>query len=328
LGVLLVVAVVRGLTLPGGVQGLEFLFHVDWGKLGDGKTWIEALSQSAWSTGAGWGLMLTYGAYARRDEDVGLNSLLTVLGNNSASILAAMAMLPAIFALSGSLPEALAVTGADNTGLAFVWMPRLFARMPGQGAFFAALFFAALTAASLSSLLAMMEMATKVLVDLGVARPKALASVALATFLFGLPSAVSLRVFQNQDWVWGLGLLLSGAFVAFAAAKYGIGRFRRQWVNGPGADWRVGRWFDLVTTLLIPVEFLVLLGWWFHQSVTRYSAGRWWDVTATYSVATCLAQWGLLLAGLVLVGRFLARRSRTGPLEESSHLADQVGDEP
>ncbi len=305
---LLAAAVLRGLTLPGGVLGLEFLFHVDWGKLSEGRTWLEALSQSAWSTGAGWGLMLTYGAYSRRDEDVGLNSLVTALGDNSASILAAMATLPAIFALSGSVQEAMAVTGADNTGMAFVWMPRLFARMPGQGAVFAAFFFAALTAASLSSLLAMMEMAAKVLVDLGVPRRKALAGVASATFLFGLPSALSLQVFQNQDWVWGLGLLLSGAFVAFAAARYGAGRFREQWINGPGADWRVGRWFDFVVTVAVPVEFLVLLGWWFHQSVTEYSAGRWWDVTAPYSVATCLAQWGLLIAGLLAANRFLAPR--------------------
>ena len=37
-----------------------------------------------------------------------------------------------------------------------------------------------------------------------------------AGILFGIPSALRLSVFQNQDWVWGVGLMLSGFFFAFA----------------------------------------------------------------------------------------------------------------
>ena len=67
---LLIVAVVRSVTLPGAGRGLGFLFNPDLSLLGSYRTWLEALTQSAWSTGAGWGLILTYAVYVRRDEDV------------------------------------------------------------------------------------------------------------------------------------------------------------------------------------------------------------------------------------------------------------------
>ena len=80
---LLIVAAVRSLSLPGAERGLEFLFNPDLSSLAHYRTWLEALSQSAWSTGAGWGLILTYGMYLRRTDDVVLNSATIGFGDHS-----------------------------------------------------------------------------------------------------------------------------------------------------------------------------------------------------------------------------------------------------
>ena len=67
--VLLLFAVARAVTLPGATRGLAYLFTPDLGALTNYRTWLEALTQSAWSTGAGWGLILCYAdlrARARR----------------------------------------------------------------------------------------------------------------------------------------------------------------------------------------------------------------------------------------------------------------------
>ncbi|RMD97210.1 MAG: sodium-dependent transporter, partial [Calditrichaeota bacterium] len=85
LGLLLVVATIRALTLPGALNGLQFFFAPDWKALINFRVWLEALSQSAWSTGAGWGLILTYAVYMREKEDIVLNSFISGFGNNSAS---------------------------------------------------------------------------------------------------------------------------------------------------------------------------------------------------------------------------------------------------
>jgi NSS family neurotransmitter:Na+ symporter len=311
LTVLLLIAAIRGVTLPGGPQGLQFLFEVDMDELAESSTWLQALSQSAWSTGAGWGLIVTYGSYARKQEDVGLNSLITAVGDNSASVLAAVAILPAIFALAGSSEQALAITSdaTGNTGMAFVWMPQLFGKMPAGGAFFAALFFFSLTAASASSLLAMMEMGIRVLMDFGMTRKKSLMMVVAAALLFGLPSALSIEVFLNQDWVWGLGLLISGLLFASAVILHGTKKFRCELINGRGSDWKVGRWFDVVVTWLIPCEFLVLMGWWMYRSATNLSEGEPLNPFKTFSVGTLLLQWGGAILVLVVLSRWLYKWS-------------------
>ena len=104
-----------------------------------------------------------------------------------------------------SVGDALDVMASGNLGLTFIWIPQLFAQIPGGG-FVLPLFFVALSCAALPSLIAMIELATRVLMDGGMARAVAVRLVAVAAVVCGIPSAVSLAVFENQDWVWGLGV--------------------------------------------------------------------------------------------------------------------------
>jgi NSS family neurotransmitter:Na+ symporter len=41
------------------------------------------------------------------------------------------------------------------------------------------------------------------------------------SYLLGIPSARNLNILSNQDFVWGLALMISGAFVAFMVIRYG-----------------------------------------------------------------------------------------------------------
>jgi NSS family neurotransmitter:Na+ symporter len=304
---LLMVAAVRAVTLDGAGRGLDFLFSVDLERLKDVRVWLEALSQSAWSTGAGWGLILTYACYMRRQDGVAMNSLIAGLGNNSASLLAAIAIVPTVFAF---LPDdaAMEVMNSGNNGLAFIWIPRLFSDMSG-GRVLAPIFFLALAVAALSSLIAMLELGVRLLMDGGFSRRRALLSLGLVAFLMGIPSALSMEIFNNQDWVWGVGLLLSGLFVALGALLYGVDRFRRECINDAGADVQVGPWLNGVLTLLIPLEFAAMLGWWFYQSITSYDQAGWWNPLHVLSVGTCVLQWGIVLGMLLLFNRRLARWS-------------------
>lgn len=312
--ILLVIAAIRALTLPGAWQGLNFLFDPDWSALADYKVWLEALSQSAWSTGAGWGLILTYAVYLRQKEDIVLNSFITGLGNNSASIIAAMAIFPAVFALAPllgmSATEVLQETGPANTGLTFIWVPQLFNHMK-FGPFFTSIFFLALSFAALSSLIAMIELATRIFMDAGMPRKRAILLVASAGFLLGAPSAVNMPFWENQDWAWGVGLMLSGFFVAFAVIKYGPAKFRRELVNSEGNDWNVGKWFEYVMKYLIPIQFFILIGWWFYQSVASYDPEGWWNPFHRFSLGTCLFQWGLTIGLFILFNNWIYKKTLT-----------------
>ena len=310
--VIVLVAVVRALTLPGAGAGVAYLFRPDWSVLAEPTVWLEALTQNAWDTGAGWGLILTYAAYMRREDGVVRNAVLTGVGNNLVSLLAAVMVFGIVFAVLGDelgqdqILELMRSSGERGTGLTFIWMPQLFAQMPLGGAL-AVLFFLALAFAALSSLLSMIELSARVLVDLGLSRARALVGVGVVGVLVGVPSALNASFFGNQDFVWGVALMLSGAFIAFAVIRYGPDRLRAD-VATP-SDWRLpGVWSGWMK-VAIPLQAAVLLGWWLWRATTADFAEHWWNPLEPYSAMSCLVQWGVALLGLWLANGWLARRS-------------------
>lgn len=317
--ILLIAAAIRACTLDGAVNGIEYLFHVDTKDLGSHNTWLRAFSQSAWSTGAGWGLILTYAVYTRKREDVALNSFVTALGNNSASLIAALAIIPVVFALQ---PDQAETTMREAPqGLAFITLPQLFlgGNMPG-GRIFLPIFFLALSVAALSSLISLVELGVRNLMDMGLTRRKAITIIGTVAFLFGIPSACALTFFTNQDWVWGVGLLISGAFVAYAAIRHGIDRFRREQLNVEGTDIQVGRWFNVIVPFLIPAEFVGMLAWWFfliwpETGTFGERLWEWLNPIKVGNAGTCLVQWAIVLIIFIALSRLLARLSLRGEVE-------------
>ncbi|MGW8179544.1 MAG: sodium-dependent transporter [bacterium] len=306
--VLIIISAFRAVTLPGAIGGLKFLFTPDFSSLLDYRIWLQALTQNALDTGAGWGLILTYAVYMREREDVPLNAALIGLGNNSVSLLAAITIFCTVFALvPDQASEVLLTRGPANTGLTFIWIPQLFNQMPG-GTFFAAFFFLALTFAALSSLISMLELTTRVLMDMKMSRPQALLLVYIGALILGLPSALSTEFFLNQDWTWGVALIVSGAFIAMAVASYGADRFRQNQINSAGNDLRVGRWYNYTIQYGIPVQVLVLISWWFWQVIQADPQG-WWNPFAPESVGTCLFQWTIVIVTFLVCNRAIADRT-------------------
>ncbi len=327
----------RAVTLPGGPSGLEYLFGVDWAKLGNARLWIEALTQNAWDTGAGWGLALCYAAYLREREDTALNAFVLPIANNVISLLAGVTVLCTVFSVVPGLvasvasdPEALArfpaleeavrggaavtpellqatIFGAGNEGMTFIWIPQLMGTLP-FGRVIMLLFFSALALAAMTSLIAMLELATRVLVDAGVARARAIRFVGVGAFLLGVPSALSLQILKNQDWVWGMGLLVSGLFFSLAIIRYGVRRFREEQLNHADSDIRIGRWWDVVIGVLVPVQALILLGWWLFQAWSWDPQG-WLTPFAQENVGTVLIQFAVVLAALIAANRRMTRRT-------------------
>ncbi len=376
--VLVVFLAIRAVTLPGAVGGLNYLFTPEWHELANYRIWLEALTQNAWDTGAGWGLIVAYAVYMRRQEDSTLNAFMLGFGNNSVSLLAGIMVICTVFAAGPGLaarivatptgfehallaypgletqleaglaalppdqlqglvgspmeegqvqgffkneavpaetrmavaqatgglePKALseAVLGSGNNGLTFIWVPQIFNTLP-LGRLLTTFFFLALAFAALSSLISMIELAVRVLVDGGMTRRAALAVVGTFGFGLGIPSALSMTVFENQDWVWGVGLMVSGLFFATAVLRHGVRRFREEFVNTPFADIRIGRWWEWSIRLVV-VEAVVLILWWLYQ-------GGLADVWGRYGLLNTLAQWAAALALFLALNRWLVRRTR------------------
>lgn len=307
---ILLISLIRVITLPGSGQGIVFLFTPSWSTLASPTVWLEALTQNAWDTGAGWGLILTYAAYMRRQENVTVSALQTGIGNNLVSLVCAMIIFSTVFGTLGSSMsegEILGVmqdSGPNATGLTFMWMPRLFSQMPG-GSLIGILFFLGLSAAAFSSLISMIELSAKLFIDRGISRKSAVIGIVGVGFLLGVPSALSTTVFGNQDFVWGLGLMISGAFIAIIAIKFGVGRFRTELINGDSVGLKSGVVIERILKYGIPIQVVILLGWWIWRSATQFAPDTWYDPFDAYSVMTCFVQWGLLAGVLIGFNRKL-----------------------
>ncbi|MBN1294161.1 MAG: sodium-dependent transporter [Candidatus Latescibacteria bacterium] len=306
LGVILLYSAIRALILPGALNGVRYLFHFDPSDFAHPRVYLEALSQSAWSTGAGWGLLLTYSIYSRSKEPIVGNSLIMAIVNNMASILAALAIIPTVFAVFPveEAQQVVQATGESNTGFCFIWIPTLLGGDKG-GQYMLVFFFLALTLAAITSLIAMIEMVVRNLIDLGLNRTKATIAVTFFIALCGSPSALNSAFFDNQDWVWGLGLLINGLFFTFVVRHYGVRRFREQVINIPDSkDIKLGIIFEPLILWIIPIQFVLLIGWWFYQSLT-WDPINWWNPASTFSIGTCLFQWGFAAVLVIILGSYL-----------------------
>ena len=314
--VLLAILALRALFLPDALVGLSYLFVPEWGELLSGRVWLEAFTQAAWSTGAGWGLLMVYAVYSREEEDIGRNSSIIAFADVLAGFLAGTAILITVFSMSPTIAEGEAILEAGNIGLTFIYIVELLVEMPG-GVIISPLFFLALSVAAVSSLTAMIELGATNLIDTGLKRKQAALLAGLIIFIMGIPSAIWINFLDNQDWVWGVGLLISGLLVAIAIMKYGVEKARAE-VNEI-SDIHIGKWWSYCIRLF-PVMFVFIFGWWVMQSIEWYP-DDWWHPFEIFSTGTMIFQWGILAVVMYFLNDYLAKNLRPGrmsPPEKSN----------
>lgn len=146
--ILFFILAIRVAFLPGATAGYRYLFVPQWEYLLKPMTWIMAMGQAFFSlsiTGSG---MVIYGSYLDKKEDIVHASVMTAILDTCAALLAAFAIIPAVFAF-GINPSA-------GPSLMFISMPKIFAGMP-LGRLFSVFFFLSVLFAGITSLINMME---------------------------------------------------------------------------------------------------------------------------------------------------------------------------
>ncbi|WP_305404056.1 sodium-dependent transporter [Photobacterium leiognathi] len=198
--IILIIVSVKGLTLPGAMTGLEFLFKPDFSKI-DSSVVLAALGQAFFSLSLGMGCMLTYGSYLRKKENLVQTTAMVTAMDTGVALLAGIAMFPAMFAFS--------MEPSAGPGLVFVVVPQLFAEMGGIGFILALLFFIGLSVAALTSSVSLLEVVVAYLIDeKGFSRVTAVISASIVMALLCILASLS---------IGGLGpkLFDTGAFDIF-----------------------------------------------------------------------------------------------------------------
>lgn len=141
--ILIIVCDIRALTLPGAWEGMQFLFHVDFGQLSAAAI-LTALGLAFFKLSLGMGTMITYGSYFTQDNNLFTTALKVALSDTLVSLLAGIAIFPTVFSF-GMEPGA-------GPGLLFMTIPLVFSQMPLGSILLVAFFFLTSIAATTAML--------------------------------------------------------------------------------------------------------------------------------------------------------------------------------
>lgn len=174
--ILMLVLIVRGLTLPGAWQGVEFMFSFNWDQF-NADSLFNAMGFCFFSLSVGAGTLIVYASYLSDDANLPQSTAWVAFLGILAALLGGLMVMPAVFAF-GLEPTA-------GPGLTFVTMPAVFAHMP-MGQFFAILFYACLVVAALTSSVSIFEAVTSALNDVKVPRRAAVPLAFISMMAVGI----------------------------------------------------------------------------------------------------------------------------------------------
>ncbi|WP_132243987.1 sodium-dependent transporter [Marinisporobacter balticus] len=185
---ILMVLMVRSVTLDGASKGLEFLFKPDFSQLTT-KGVLEALGHAFFSLSLGMGIIMTYGSYINKKENIFKLAVQVTIADTLIALMAGVVIFPAVFAY-GFEPAA-------GPGLIFITLPAVFDAMP-FGTFFETLFFVLIAIAALTSTISLLEVVVAFAIEeFKMSRKKATIIVTFALYLLAIPSILSFSAWSG-----------------------------------------------------------------------------------------------------------------------------------
>ena len=186
------IVAIYSMTLPGAMEGVKYYLIP---KLSDFsfQSVLVALGQMFYSLSLAMGIMITYGSYLSKNDDIEKSVKQIELFDTGIAILAGFMIIPAVFAFSGGDKNAL---GA-GPGLMFITLPKVFNSM-GASRIVGTVFFLLVMFAALTSSISLMEAVVATVCDqFKLERKKASVLVMIITILLGIPSSLGNGIWSN-----------------------------------------------------------------------------------------------------------------------------------
>jgi len=254
--ILILVFVVRGVTLPGAMDGLAYYLTPNFTALFDPGVWIAAYGQVFYSMSVAMAVVIAYSRFLGDHSDVVKNGVIIAIADTLTSIFAGLA----VFATLGYLAHVngVAVTEVVKGGieLAFVTYPAIISALPVLPELFGVLFFIMLVTLGIDSAFSLVEA-----VSSGISDYTHMSGSTLKAIICVAAFAVSLIFMTNAGLYWldildhyinNFLILFIGLCEAIVIGYiYGAPKMRA-FVN-KFSDWKVGRWWDLCIWVVVPL---------------------------------------------------------------------------
>ncbi|WP_230741842.1 sodium-dependent transporter [Methanooceanicella nereidis] len=260
--VLILALVIRGVTLVGGMEGIEWYLTPDFSKLTDVQIWIDACGQVFFSLSLGFGIMIAYSSYLPKKSDITRNAFIISLMDSGFSFLAGFAVFGTLgyMAVSKGVPFEEVV--AQSIGLAFIVFPQALSLMPVGGEILAAVFFFCLIIAGISSSASLLESVTSSVMDkFNVSRRKAVVAVTICGLLCGLiyTTKGGLYWLDIVDYFFSKYMLLIVGILEVLVAIWICKGDKLVTYIDSRSELKIGKLWKYVVGIIAPLILLVIL---------------------------------------------------------------------
>ncbi|XP_062271426.1 sodium- and chloride-dependent neutral and basic amino acid transporter B(0+) [Scomber scombrus] len=270
--VVIVILLIRGVTLEGAKDGIEFYIgsQSNWTKLTEAEIWKDAATQTFYSLSIAWGGVMTLSSYNNFNNNMFKDSFVVTLTNAGTSVFAGFA----IFSILGHMAHIYKMPVGEvvkqGFGLAFIAYPDALSKLP-ISPLWSILFFFMLLTVGLDSQFAGIEVIATCLID---AFPKIFKSkrtlvtttTCVILYLLGLPCVTRAGIYWVtliDDFVasWVL-LVLAVLEIIGVSYIYGGNRFIKDIEMMIGTrSFRFWLWWRMCWFFITPCIIVVILIW-------------------------------------------------------------------
>ncbi|KAG5857132.1 sodium-dependent dopamine transporter isoform X1 [Anguilla anguilla] len=248
--VVLTVLLIRGVTLPGAMDGIKAYLSVDFLRLCEPKVWIDAATQICFSLGVGFGVLIAFSSYNKFSNNCYRDAIITSSINSLTSFFSGFVIFSFLGNMSQKHNVALDEVATNGPGLVFIIYPEAIATLPGSSVW-AVIFFIMLLTLGIDSAMGGMESVITGLMDefkcLHKHRELFTLFIVVSTFLVSLICVTNggIYVFTLLDhYVAGTSILFGVLIEIIGIAWfYGVDRFsddiQEMIGHRPGLYWRI-----------------------------------------------------------------------------------------
>lgn len=256
--IFLLILAIKGLTMPGAMEGMKALFIPDFSTLKNSALWIDAIGQVFYSLSVMMAIMIAYGSYLGDDQNIASDAIIIAFSDMAISVLAGIVMFTTMYGVGKTTGD----MSASGIGTAFVIYPTAIVNLTNSGAvnaIFGVVFYLCLVTLAIDSAFSIVEGVSTAIAD-----------------KFKLPNKKTTLII----------CIISAILSLIFATRCGL-----VWLD------IVDNWANMYNLVFIGILEAIAIGWFFkpkkvlteiNKNTGKFKMPEWWFTTTLKFIAPIL----------------------------------------